>query len=83
MTVKYRGKSSGSGERMRLFCLIILCLLFNATILIASEDEEAEEPSFWDMFVDPEDGAIDLSQWFDSPTGFLPIPLVVTEPAIG
>lgn len=55
-------------------------------LLLAGEEndsKESEELSFWDMFVDEEDGAVDLSEWFDSPAGFLPIPLIVTEPAVG
>lgn len=34
-------------------------------------------------FRDPEDGAIDLSQWLLDRKGFLPVPIVITEPAVG
>jgi len=34
-------------------------------------------------FRDPEDGAFDLSTYLATPKRFLPIPLIVTEPAIG
>jgi hypothetical protein len=34
-------------------------------------------------FFDPEDGQLDLSYFLEDPRGFLPIPIVVTEPAIG
>ena len=34
-------------------------------------------------FFDPADGQFDLSYFLESPSGFLPIPIVVTEPAIG
>jgi hypothetical protein len=34
-------------------------------------------------FVDPEDGQLDLSYFLENPRGFLPIPIVVTEPAVG
>ena len=34
-------------------------------------------------FFDPEDGQFDLSYFLEDPSGFLPIPIVVTEPAIG
>jgi hypothetical protein len=34
-------------------------------------------------FFDPEDGQFDLSYFLENPRGFLPIPIVVTEPAIG
>lgn len=34
-------------------------------------------------FVDPEDGQLDLSYFLENRRGFLPIPIVVTEPAVG
>ena len=34
-------------------------------------------------FFDPEDGQLDMSYFLENPRGFLPIPLVVTEPAVG
>ena len=33
--------------------------------------------------IDPEDGGFDLSYFLENPRGFLPIPIVVTEPAVG
>lgn len=36
-----------------------------------------------ERFIDPHDGALDLSYFLENPRGFLPIPLVVTEPAVG
>jgi hypothetical protein len=36
-----------------------------------------------DRFIDPQDGELDLSYFLENPRGFLPIPLVVTEPAVG
>jgi hypothetical protein len=32
---------------------------------------------------DPEDGALDFSAFLSTRTGFLPVPLIVTEPAVG
>ena len=34
-------------------------------------------------FLDPVDGQLDLSHFLENPRGFLPVPLVVTEPAVG
>src|SRR4249920_2396952 len=34
-------------------------------------------------FIDPEDGQLDLSYFLENPRGFLPIPIVITEPAVG
>lgn len=37
-----------------------------------------------DQFKDPEDGRLDASQYIlDNTTGFLPIPVIVNDPAIG
>jgi len=34
-------------------------------------------------FVDPADGMFDLSEWLLERKGFLPVPIVITEPAVG
>ena len=34
-------------------------------------------------FFDPEDGQFDLSEWLLDRKGFLPVPIVITEPAVG
>lgn len=34
-------------------------------------------------FFDPQDGQFDLSYFLENPRGFLPVPIVVTEPAVG
>ena len=39
--------------------------------------------SFWDQFIDPKDGKVDMSQWLLGQTGFLPVPIIITEPAVG
>ena len=38
---------------------------------------------FLESFRDPEDGALDLSVWLIERKGFLPVPIFVTEPAVG
>ena len=40
----------------------------------------AEEPN---IFRDPEDGEFDASAWLLDKKGFLPVPIIITEPAIG
>ena len=40
----------------------------------------AEERS---IFIDPQDGQLDASEWLLEKKGFLPVPIIVTEPAIG
>ena len=36
-----------------------------------------------ELFKDPEDSRLDASQWLVGRRGFLPVPLVITEPAVG
>jgi len=37
----------------------------------------------WKLFKDSEDGAFDLSEFLMSKGGFMPVPIIVTEPAVG
>ena len=34
-------------------------------------------------FISEEDGAVDMSEFLNSTTGFLPVPIIITEPAVG
>ena len=38
---------------------------------------------FMDQFMDPTDGQFDTSDWLLKKQGFLPVPIVITEPAVG
>ncbi|MDO6684664.1 MULTISPECIES: glyceraldehyde-3-phosphate dehydrogenase [unclassified Agarivorans] len=39
---------------------------------------------FFEQFVDPTDGRMDASQWLmDNAVGFLPVPIIITDPAVG
>src|SRR5687767_8674310 len=44
---------------------------------------EATPPAGTSKFRDPDDGQIDLSRFLATPRNFLPVPLIVTEPAVG
>jgi hypothetical protein len=48
--------------------------------MIACAQALAQERS---VFIDPEDGELDASEWLLEKKGFLPVPIIVTEPAIG
>jgi len=39
--------------------------------------------SMRDCFTDPEDGLFDVSHWLAEKKGFFPVPIIITEPAIG
>jgi hypothetical protein len=47
---------------------------------VASADSQASGRS---RFIDPEDGQFDVSNFLAHPYGFIPIPIIVTEPAVG
>jgi hypothetical protein len=38
--------------------------------------------TFMDHFKDPEDGMFDMSEWLIKHKGFLPIPIIISEPAV-
>jgi hypothetical protein len=39
--------------------------------------------AFLEGFIDPEDSHLDMSEWLIDRKGFLPVPIVITEPAVG
>lgn len=41
------------------------------------------EASFFDQFNDPQDGKFDMSQYLDGQTGFFPVPIFISDPAVG
>ena len=66
-------------------CIIILSLF---TFLYASEESNStKEAGFFDfdksLFVSEEDGKFDVSDFLSTKYGFMPVPMIVTEPAIG
>ena len=74
-------------KRCNFLQVIFLVLIFFASSTIAQEaseeTEETEEAAKPSRFKDPEDGKFDVSQMLlESLAGFLPIPIIITEPAI-
>lgn len=60
--------------------LQLLRLVVIALIIISNPVYSA---SMMDGFIDPEDGMFDLSHYLAEKKGFLPIPIIITEPAVG
>ena len=58
--------------------LKIIIAFFLLAIVIA-----AQAASMMDGFTDPEDGMFDVSHWLAEKKGFFPVPIIITEPAIG
>ncbi len=79
--------------RLRLVVLLALGVPFGALAQAISEPlrgvEIVSDAARFDKregsarFFDPKDGQFDLSYFLEDPRGFLPIPIVVTEPAVG
>jgi len=69
---------------MRLMKAAVSMLVGLLTFAWAMPGSAAEgEPVVTSKFRDPDDGQIDLSRFLATPRRFMPIPLVVTEPAVG
>ena len=58
----------------------LLAVLGSSLLVLLAFPGRAEPPA---LFKDPEDGAVDLSGWLGSRTGFLPVVAPITEPAVG
>ena len=59
---------------MQPFVLLLVALLLAAPV--SAND-------FFSQFIDPMDGKLDTSQWQATSTGFLPIPIFVSDSAAG
>jgi len=66
---------------------LALSVVGTPAICLSEESDQgspvAAPPPAAGKFRDPEDGQIDLSTFLAKPRAFLPIPLVITEPAVG
>ena len=59
---------------------IINCLFLLALSLLSSYTYAG---MLGDTFIDPSDGQLDMSNWLLEKEGMLPVPIIITEPAIG
>ena len=51
--------------------------------LLALVSNSVSADSLMDGFIDPQDGKFDVSHYLAEKKGFFPIPIIVTEPAVG
>lgn len=56
-------------------------LVISLTLLMLSSI--ANGASMMDEFIDPQDGMFDVSHWLAERKGFFPVPIIITEPAVG
>jgi hypothetical protein len=61
----------------------ILCQAGAIGVGLATVSSAAPAGWFSDHFIDPGDDYFDMSSWLGQKTGFLPVPIIVTEPAVG
>ena len=54
----------------------ILFWIFNSVHIVHAS-------SFFEQFIDPHDDKFDASNWILNKKGFLPVPIIITEPAVG
>jgi hypothetical protein len=66
-----------------LFTLLAGTGLAHAQSEAPAEPAQEPEPSFWDKFIDPEDGMFDLGGAIEGGFGFVPVPIIITDPALG
>jgi len=69
-----------NGPQRRVRC--INCLLA-ALLMLGLWSSCAQAGWFRDNVIDPEDGMLDMSDYLASARGFLPVPIIITEPAVG
>ena len=60
----------------RIFALTSITLTFLSAGIPVSA-------SMMDEFIDPQDGMFDTSHWLAERKGFFPMPIIITEPAVG
>jgi hypothetical protein len=67
-------------KETRLAAIVCLALLTSS-----AEGGWFDGVSSWvdDNFTDPQDGMVDMSDYLASARGFLPVPIIITEPAVG
>jgi len=57
----------------------VLTFFLSSVLLVTTASAQKK----MDKFISEEDGALDMSDFLNSKTGFLPVPIIITEPAVG
>lgn len=82
--MKVRTSSLGSLVPLPSTPGILKCIVVGTALLLAAvcRAETAEAP-WYGRYVDPDDGMFDLSDYLLRHRGLLPVPIIITEPALG
>src|SRR5262245_26755024 len=88
LTIREKGPATSAGPTNRRRIAALAALAFTTTAFAQTTVEtapapEKPKPSFMAQFKDPEDGAFDMTQFILSKHGFLAVPIVITDPAVG
>jgi len=77
-------RNASASARSRAAALLAACLAIvpNASAQPPEASTATEQGPFAPI-LDPEDGMLDLSETLSTAVGFLPIPTIITEPAVG
>lgn len=65
------------------FSLFVLIIMGNHILLAQDTIKEEPENKKKITFRDPDDSAFDISPFLLKPGGFMPVPFIITEPAVG
>jgi hypothetical protein len=64
-----------------MICTRKILAAITALLLLTSTSLHAV--ALFEKFIDPADGKFDTSGWLIDNKGFLPVPIIITEPAVG
>ena len=70
-------KSAATLRTYRKNILLLLLLPFLLVLFPMNAQNKGSK------LISKDDGAVDLSEFLNSTTGFLPVPIIITEPAVG
>lgn len=76
-----RGWKAGSVAAVLLHCVVAAPAL--AQQAVPDTTAPAPAASRHGMFKDPQDGHFDMSRWLLDRKGFLPVPVIISDPAVG
>lgn len=78
ITTSFRKRSALLNRPVLVWFLIMTCIM-----MIYPSRKPAQAGYFSDNFIDPSDGNFDVGPWLAEKKGLLPVPILITEPAIG
>jgi len=65
---------------MRMITALLLSTFLITSLFASQENDSTQEV---DLFTSKDDGKFDVSEYLETKYGFLPVPIVITEPAVG